>query len=153
MRKAGFEPARISPRHSKQCALLSEPPAGEWTFCATEGDTCAFSGTTQVRYGANGSFVIQTLTDGTACTNAVFGDPIFGTVKQCAIPSVPPPEWTFCAPENGVCAFTGTREVRYGANDAFVIQTLTDGTVCTNEVFGDPIFGTVKQCELRASEP
>ena len=138
----------------KQCAILSLPPTGEWTFCATEGDTCAFTGTTEVRYGANGSFFFETLTDGTACTNDVFGDPIFGTVKQCSIPSTPPPtEWTFCAPENGVCAFTGTREVRYGANGSYVYQTLTDGTACTNEVFGDPIYGVVKTCDLRTASP
>jgi len=126
------------------------PPPTEWTFCASEGGVCAFSGTMEVRYGANGSFVYKTLTDGTPCTNAVFGDPIFGTVKQCAIRSTAPPEWTFCAPEGGVCAFTGTREVRYGANGSFVYKTLTDGTPCTNAVFGDPIFGVVKSCELRS---
>src|SRR5687768_18286339 len=101
----------------------------DWTFCAAEGGVCAFSGTMEVRYGANGSFVYRTLTDGTACTNEVFGDPIFGTVKQCAIRSTSPPtEWKFCAPEGGVCAFTGTIEVRYGANGSFFYRTLTGGT-------------------------
>ena len=80
------------------------------------------------------------------------GDPLFGTVKQCWMPSTPPPtEWTFCAPEGGECAFTGTREVRYGANGSFVFKTLTDGTACTNIVFGDPIEGVVKGCELRTA--
>ena len=36
---------------------------------------------------------------------------------------VPPPDtvddWTFCAPEGGFCAFTGTTDVRYGADGAF----------------------------------
>jgi hypothetical protein len=32
----------------------------------------------------------------------------------------------------------GTMDVRYGANGSFSFQTLTDGTACTNEVFGDP---------------
>ena len=51
----------------------------------------------------------------------MFGDPIYGTVKVCAMRSTPPSiDWIFCAPENGVCAFTGTNEVRYGANGAFV---------------------------------
>jgi hypothetical protein len=96
----------------------------------------------EVRYGANGSFFLKTLTNGIACTNEVFGDPIYGTVKQCAIRSTPPPtEWTFCASEGGVCAFTGTMEVRYGANGSFVYRTLTDGIACTNDVFGDPIQG------------
>ena len=54
---------------------LPESPLAQtsnWTFCASEGGDCAFSGTTQVRYGANGAYVYQTLTDGTPCTNAVF---------------------------------------------------------------------------------
>jgi hypothetical protein len=120
----------------------------DWPVCAPEGGFCAFTGAAVVRYGANGSFFFRTLTDGTACTNEVFGDPIFGTVKQCAINTPQPPEWTFCASEGGVCAFTGTTEVRYGANGSYVYKTVTDGTACTNEVFGDPIFGTVKTCDL-----
>ena len=105
-----------------------------WTFCAPEGGVCAFTGTTEVRYGANGAFVYKILTDGTACTNAVFGDPDFRHTESCAI-SIPPAstDWTVCAPEGGVCAFTGTMEVRYGANGSYVYQTLTDGTACTND--------------------
>ena len=130
------------------------PPVDDWTLCATEGGVCAFTGTTEVRYGANGSFFFKTLTDGTPCTNEVFGDPIYGTVKDCAIKvTAAPPDWTFCAPEGGVCAFTGTKEVRYGQDGAFFFKTLADGTPCTNEVFGDPIFGTVKQCAIRSTPP
>ena len=136
---------------AKQCAIRIVPT--DWMFCAAEGGVCAFAGTMQVRYGANGSFFFETLTDGTACTNEVFGDPIPGTVKQCAIRPPEPTEWTFCAPEGGFCAFAGRAEVRYGANGSFVNQTLTDGTACTNQVFGDPIPGTVKQCAIRPSEP
>jgi hypothetical protein len=90
------------------------------------------------------------LTNGTACINDVFGDPLYGTPKACAfrLPS-PPTEWTFCAAEGGVCAFTGAREVRYGANGVYVYQTLLDGTGCTNHVFGDPLYGVVKSCDLK----
>jgi len=132
------------------------PPPANWTFCATEGGVCAFTGTMEVRYGANGSFFSKTLTNGTACTNAVFGDPAPDTPKQCAIGarSTPPPmEWTFCAPENGVCAFSGTIDVRYGANGSFVFKTLTDGTACTNRVFGDPAPDVSKTCSLPLTDP
>ena len=135
----------------KDCAIKVTAAPPDWTFCAAEGGVCAFSGTMEVRYGANGFFFFQTLTDGTACANEVFGDPISGTVKQCSIPSPPQPEWTSCAPEGGVCAFTGTTEVRYGANGTYVYQTFTDGTACNNEVFGDPIVGVVKSCALRTA--
>jgi parallel beta-helix repeat protein len=59
--------------------------------------------------------------------------------------------WTYCADEGGVCAFTGTKDVRYGANGVYTYKTLTDGTPCTNSVFGDPIPGTVKQCATGAA--
>jgi parallel beta-helix repeat protein len=65
-----------------------------WTFCATEGGVCGFTGTKDVRYGANGLYAYRTLTDGTPCTNSVFGDPAPGFAKQCATGSTsvaPPP--------------------------------------------------------------
>jgi parallel beta-helix repeat protein len=63
--------------------------------------------------------------------------------------------WTFCATEGGVCAFTGTKDVRYGANGVYAYKTLSDGTPCTNAVFGDPAPGVAKQCETSgtASSP
>ena len=136
----------------KDCAIGSTPPPSEWTVCATEGGVCAFTGAREVRYGVNGAFVYRTLSDGTACTNEVFGDPIYGSMKYCATRIPPPPtDWTFCAAEGGVCAFTGTAEVRYGANGAYVYQTLANGTACTNVVFGDPLYGVVKSCDLRTA--
>jgi hypothetical protein len=124
----------------------SPPPSSDWTFCANEGGTCSFSGTQQVRYGANGLYVYKTLTGGTACTNAVFGDPAFGTAKHCDIGSTSTTTWTVCANEGGFCSFAGTQQVRYGANGSYVYLTLTGGTACTNAVFGDPAYGVAKQC-------
>jgi hypothetical protein len=206
-------------------------PSSDWTFCAAENQFCAFSGTQQVRYGANNTYFIQTLTGGTQCSNAVFGDPIFGTPKHCDISAPPPPptltitcpanitvaspdgsavvvtytvttsggnppvnltvtppsgssfavgtatvqanaqsqdgqtkscsfavtvtapssNWTFCAAENQFCTFSGTKQVRYGANNTFLVQTLTGGTQCSNAVFGDPIPGTVKHCDINST--
>ena len=194
-----------------------------WVFCANEGQLCSFTGTRSVRYGANGVYVFKTLTNGTMCTNSVFGDPIFGVEKQCYIqesgtftitasagsggtifPSgsvqiasggsqtftITPSNgyqvnstlvdgtnmgalttysfsnvtadhtisasfalssgsWVFCANEGQLCSFTGTRSVRYGANGVYVFKTLTNGTMCTNSVFGDPIFGVEKQCYIQ----
>jgi alpha-L-rhamnosidase len=57
-------------------------PAG-YTACAAENGTCSFAGTQSVAYGADGIFTYQTLSGGTACGNAVFGDPVYGTVKAC----------------------------------------------------------------------
>jgi hypothetical protein len=60
-------------------------PSATWTRCANEGGTCTFSGTRQVRYGANGRYAVRTITGGTACNTTVFGDPTPGVTKACEI--------------------------------------------------------------------
>jgi uncharacterized protein (DUF1800 family) len=62
-------------------------------------------------------------------------------------------DWTRCADENGFCAFTGTRRVRYGANGTYAYGTFTGGVQCSNEVFGDPIYGVFKGCDYETSTP
>ena len=129
------------------------PPTSGWTFCAREGDTCSFSGTQQVRYGANGLYAYRTLTGGTACSNAAFGDPAPGMAKQCDTDATATSTgtWSLCANEGGTCAFTGTQQVRYGANGLYAYRTLTGGTACNNSVFGDPAPGVQKQCQTATS--
>jgi hypothetical protein len=129
--------------------VLSSTPSGD-AKCADENGRCEFTGTRQVRYGASGSFVTQTFSDGVDCNNTVFGDPIVGVFKACYVvggASVPPAP-VKCADENGRCEFTGTRQVRYGANDSYVRQTFTGGVDCNNSVFGDPLVGVGKACYL-----
>jgi hypothetical protein len=60
-----------------------------------------------------------------------------------------PTGWTRCATENGVCAVTGTRLVRYGADWWWATKTVTGSTPCTNAVFGDPAPGFMKTCEVQ----
>ena len=72
------------------------PSTGGWTVCATEGQQCSFTGTKEVRYGANGIFTPpRVFTSSVACTNGVFGDPLQGVGKHCeyrdASGSLPPP--------------------------------------------------------------
>jgi hypothetical protein len=144
--------------------LTPTPPAGSWVFCANEGQTCTFTGTKEVRFGANGSYIYKTLTNGIPCTTAYFGDPIYGVAKQCyyrdvttptqppgttLTPTPPAGSWVFCANEGQICTFTGTKEVRFGANGVYFNKTLTNGTPCTTAVFGDPIYGVAKQCSYR----
>jgi hypothetical protein len=58
-------------------------PSG-YSFCANENQRCNFSGTKDIAYGANSKFNYRTgITGGIDCNNAVFGDPIYGTVKAC----------------------------------------------------------------------
>ena len=57
--------------------------------------------------------------------------------------------WTYCADENQFCSFSGTKQVRYGANSTYFYQSFTDGTSCSNSVFGDPLFGVLKHCDYQ----
>ena len=73
-----------------------------------------------------------------------------GGGDQVAAPSTaaPDPTWTTCASEGGYCSFSGTAPVRYGANGIWTTRTYTNGVSCTNGVFGDPVPGTVKSCQV-----
>jgi Flp pilus assembly pilin Flp len=64
-------------------AVLPGGSESNWTYCAVEHDYCSFSGTVTVRYGENGTYVTRVFTNGTPCTNEVFGDPLYGVVKHC----------------------------------------------------------------------
>ena len=138
----------------KSCSYLQAPAATDtWVDCAVESGFCTFSGTHVVRYGAGTTFATGTYTDGVLCSNAIFGDPLVGTVKACSYlsttPAPPTPgsgTWVSCASESQVCAFTGTLLVRYGAGNTFVTGTFTNGVSCSNDVFGDPLPGVVKSC-------
>lgn len=138
--------------------------ADVWENCANEGATCNFSGTQQVRYGANGIYSYKTLPGSVRCDNSIFGDPIYGVVKQCSVltqtstpiisptpipivtPTPSPTTWTNCASEGATCSFSGTQQVRYGANNSYVYKTATGSINCNNDVFGDPLPGMVKSC-------
>jgi Flp pilus assembly pilin Flp len=77
------------------------------------------------------------------------GELIIPGMSPSLTPSATPvPTWTTCANENGVCSFSGTALVRYGANGIWVTQTYTNGVSCTNAVFGDPISGVAKTCQV-----
>jgi len=54
--------------------------------------------------------------------------------------------WTQCAAEGQRCAFTGTREVRFGTRYRYIIRTFSNGVDCNTGVFGDPARGQSKSC-------
>jgi hypothetical protein len=130
-----------------------------WTACGNEGATCSFSGTREVRFGANGVYTSKVITGSTACSTAVFGDPIKGVAKTCSYSSATSiataaaatPSWIACAGEGGTCTFSGTRDVRYGAGTAFVTKTFTGPVVCSNTAFGDPAHGQLKTCSYSSN--
>jgi len=136
-----------------------------WVLCANENGTCNFTGTRLVRYGANGSYNYGTFTDSVACTNDVFGDPLYGTAKYCwyeALPAVTlnPSPFDFGGVEvgttSGAQSFTltnsGDSDLIVGslgisgdfalANDLCSAQTITPGNSCTFDVtFTPPSLG------------
>jgi len=66
-------------------------PAPTWNPCANEGEYCSFSGTANVRYGANNTYAYGSYFNGVSCSNAVFGDPIVGVYKSCEVFQVESP--------------------------------------------------------------
>jgi hypothetical protein len=69
--------------------------------------------------------------------------------------SAPAVTYQVCAVENGDCdlrnaiASGQTTTVRYGANNSWYSRTVgPEGVACNNATFGDPIVGTVKQCQF-----
>lgn len=91
-----------------------------WVDCANEGEVCSFEGTKTVRYGNGSVWVEGSYSNSVVCTNAVFGDPLKGTPKQCqyaidaGVMSVV--TCTTCANEGGQCQFDDVKAVRYGKN-------------------------------------
>ncbi|MDQ0073245.1 type IV pilus assembly protein PilY1 [Variovorax boronicumulans] len=60
----------------------SKPAAA--TKCADENGTCSFNRSSrEIWYGAGTSWMVGQFTNSAACTNAVFSDPVPGTVKAC----------------------------------------------------------------------
>ncbi len=62
---------------------VAYPSTISWVYCAEQGDPCNFSGTKQVRYGANNTYNYLTVAGPVMCSDDVFGDPVYGTLKQC----------------------------------------------------------------------
>jgi hypothetical protein len=114
-----------------------QPPAG-YTRCAAESQRCSFTGAANVVYGARSTWTAPRSFDGGVdCSNAVFGDPLYGVVKACYVnavtPTPPPPPpptitQTFSAttadfpnPERGFYGWSGADFVtRYEASSVKV---------------------------------
>ena len=151
-------------------SLGAGDPAG-WDYCTWEGGTCTFSGTRQVRFGTSTASVTKTFTGSVLCSNAAFGDPAYGKSKSCWLPSATTSQkpaattpvtttpatttpattatsWTNCTWQGGTCTVSGTRQVRYGAGNSWVVKTVTGSIACTDAIWGDPIYGTAKTCQV-----
>ena len=122
------------------------------TQIAVEGASFTVAGTQTVQFGAGSSWIAMSVTGTGQCTNSFFGkDPLFGTVKSCELittgagNSSP----TTLATEGATFTVSGTQTVQYGAGSSWIQMSVTGSGSCTNTFFGkDPLFGTVKSCQL-----
>ena len=145
-----------NPDASGQIACYSEPTPDAstdvWTQCAAENGTCSYSGVMTIAFGANGDYHYATLGGGgTACTDAVFGDPDYGTAKACYL-MAPPPQfthWDLCATNGGTCTFSGTSEVAYGADGRYTYGSHSNGTSCAESALGDPEASGTTYCYVQ----
>jgi hypothetical protein len=145
----GHDPA---PTVSKSCFVAPLNGPTSYTQCATENNTCSFSGTRMVVYGAGGAFNYKLATTSVSCDNATFGsDPLTGATKACYLPPTGAPTggWVSCAAEAATCSALNGQQIAYGAQGAFKYLTATGNTSCTAAVFGDPNPGTTKACYTR----
>jgi hypothetical protein len=126
----------------KSCA----PPPEAWQFCTDENGMCAFAGTKRVRFGKRGKYQYKIATGGTPCDVATFPDPISNVPKSCQVSSE---LYTACADEGQTCSFTGTKQVRFGANGQWRTRTATASSPCDAATFGDPLPNVQKRCEYR----
>ncbi|HZG77197.1 MAG TPA: fibronectin type III domain-containing protein, partial [Paenibacillus sp.] len=83
--KAKDAAGNVSAASNAVTVTTNASSSANWVFCAGENQTCSFSGTKEVRYGANGSYAYGTFTNSVACANHIFGDPAPGSYKTCHV--------------------------------------------------------------------
>lgn len=109
------------------------------------------SGSEQVNLTATSTYIIKATGPGGSVARSI-------TVTVVQPPPINPPTtptgpdgYDYACPEGDSINFEGTKSVAYGAVDKagkphFVFKDITSSVSCSNEVFGDPLVGTVKAC-------
>ena len=150
------------PAHGSRLVKVAALSAGSiagYTFCAGEYQNCVLSGTMDVAYGAQGSYLFRSGMSGTiGCWNSTFGgaDPAYGATKGCYVRPQGgggPASFTYCASESQNCSPSGVVDVAYGAVGSFVFKSGVSGAfACALATFGsDPAYGWNKSCYTRPS--
>ncbi len=110
---------------------------------ACSGSTCNFNWDT-TQYGNGSHSIYASALD--SSNNYGQSQTINVTVSNTT-PTPVPGNWTFCADENGVCSFSGTKQVRYGLDPIYNFIVATNSISCNNGTFGDPYPGVFKHCD------
>jgi RHS repeat-associated protein len=116
---------------------MADVPSASATLCASEDQTCVLPAgvTATVWYGADTRWSIQSnITGSIDCSNNVFGDPAFGTVKNCyyevtSSSSNVLPTVTLTSPSNN-SSYTQGDSIPFAATAAD-----SDGTIAKVEFF------------------
>lgn len=142
---------------------------GDWVFCAPEGETCRFRGSAEVRFGHGARYTTRNAYGSVPCDVRFFGDPIYGVTKHCEVRRDAAlgggsgglgqggswgggdHNWRYCAGEGQVCRVNGRAQVRFGDGQRFATRTVNGSVDCSTQVFGDPIYGKVKHCEVQSN--
>jgi uncharacterized protein YjdB len=66
---------------------VSSDQSTDYTYCSDEGETCTYTGTVDIAYGADGQFnyLYNQSSGSIGCNNSTFGDPIYGVRKACYV--------------------------------------------------------------------
>jgi hypothetical protein len=164
-----------APQQQKRCEVRdngggSGGGGDGWVFCSAEGETCHVRGSAEVRFGADRQYTTRRAFGSVRCDVESFGDPIYGQTKHCEVRSNAAmgsgggrdewagsgnfndtARWRYCSGEGQTCVLQGRGEIRFGDGRRFATRNVRGTTLCSSSVFGDPAFGVVKHCEVRAS--
>jgi hypothetical protein len=105
-----------------------------------EGEVYSFIGSQKVFFGC---LTAAAFDGGVNCDLSSFNDPCYQVTKSCWWLDDSTGEVNFCAEEGKGCFFAGQKTIYFGA---FNSLWLTDGTMCTIDVFGDPAYKVTKAC-------
>jgi hypothetical protein len=116
--------------------------------CAKDFGTCNFSGTREIVYGVNGSYLTGVFTGSVACNPTSFGgDPMPNVVKTCTVRGNP---LTVCASQGQTCPVSGLSEVFYssgsGPDQVFVTRS---NVPCVATSFTNSPVASVNNCYVR----
>jgi hypothetical protein len=159
-----------APGTPKRCEVAGYGDGGssDWVFCAPEGETCRFRGSADVRFGHGGRYTTRHAYGSVPCDVRSFGDPYYGVTKHCEVRRDAAlggsggygqggswgggnDSWRYCAGEGQVCRVNGSAQVRFGDGQRFSTRTVNGSVDCSTRVFGDPIYGKVKHCEVQSA--
>ena len=86
---AGYYGPRVRDPQFTLNYTVSLPPVADWTFLVNENGSFTLTKQTEIRYGANGTYLYKMLDAGSySCSNGQFGqDPLVGVGKACSVPT------------------------------------------------------------------